>query len=131
MNLLLDTQVLLWWREGNRRLGPRARAAIETQAATVRISAASAWELAIKLRAGRLRLRQPLHLWLPTAIETSGFVTLHVTIDHAIGVASLPDHHADPFDRLLIVQARMESLTIVTSDTVFDDYDVRVLDART
>jgi PIN domain nuclease of toxin-antitoxin system len=53
-----------------------------------------------------------------------------VTIDHAIGVASLPDHHADPFDRLLIVQARMEGLSIVTSDSAFDDYDVRILDAR-
>jgi PIN domain nuclease of toxin-antitoxin system len=131
MNLLLDTQSLLWWRDGSRKLGPRARAAIEIQAATVRVSAASAWELAIKSRAGRLRLRQPLHLWLPAAIESSGFATLDVTIDHALGVASLPDHHADPFDRLLIVQARSEDLTIVTSDTAFGDYDVRVLDART
>jgi PIN domain nuclease of toxin-antitoxin system len=128
---LLDTQAFLWWREGSGKLGPRARAAIETEAATVRVSAASAWELAIKSRTGRLRLRQPLHTWMPAAIETSGFVTLPVTIDHAIGVASLPDHHADPFDRLLIVQARLEHLTIVTSDAAFDDYDVRVLDART
>lgn len=131
MNLLLDTQTLLWWREGSRKLGPRARAAIETLAATVRVSVASVWELAIKSRAGRLRLREPLHLWLPAAIETSGFVTLQITMDHAIGVAGLPDHHADPFDRLLIAQARLEDLTIVTSDTAFDDYDVRVLDART
>ena len=130
MNILLDTQALLWWREGSRKLGPRARAAIETEAATVRVSAASAWELAIKSRAGRLTLSQPLDLWFPAAIETSGFVALNVTIAHAIGVASLPDHHADPFDRLLIVQARMEGLSIVTSDSVFDTYDVRVLDAR-
>src|SRR5215469_2761888 len=111
MNLLLDTQALLWWREGSRKLGPHAREAIETEAATVRVSAASAWELAIKSRAGRLKLSQPLPVWLPAAIETSGFVALHVTVDHAVGVASLPDHHADPFDRLLIVQARMEGLT--------------------
>jgi len=130
MNLLLDTQTLLWWREGSRKLGPHARAAIETEAATVRVSAASAWELAIKSRSGRLELRQPLHLWFAAAIETSGFSALHVTIDHAIGVASLPDHHADPFDRLLIVQARLEGLVIVTSDTAFDNYDVRILDAR-
>jgi len=130
MNILLDTQALLWWREGSRKLGPRARAAIETEAATVRVSAASAWELAIKSRAGRLTLGQPLHLWFPAAIETSGFAALNVTIDHAIGVASLPDHHADPFDRLLIVQARMEGLSIVTSDAAFDNYDVRILDAR-
>ena len=103
---------------------------IETEAASVRVSAASAWELALKSRAGRLTLSQPLHLWFPAAIETSGFVPLNVTIDHAISVASLPDHHADPFDRLLIVQARMEALSIVTSDSAFDDYDVRILDAR-
>jgi PIN domain nuclease of toxin-antitoxin system len=130
MNLLLDTQALLWWREGSRKLGPHARAAIETEAATVRVSAASAWELAIKSRTGRLTLSQPLHLRFPAAIKTSGFVALHVTSDHAIGVASLPDHHADPFDRLLIVQARMEGLSIVTSDSAFDNYDVRILDAR-
>lgn len=131
MNLLLDTQALLWWREGSRKLGSRARAAIETEATTVRVSAATGWELAIKSRSGRLRLREPLHLWLPAALESSGFLALPVTLDHAIGVAGLPDHHADPFDRLLIAQARQEDLTIVTSDTAFGAYDVRLLDART
>jgi PIN domain nuclease of toxin-antitoxin system len=131
VNLLLDTQALLWWRDGNRRLGSHARRAIETQAATVRVSAASAWELAIKTRMGRLRLREPLDQWLTSAIESSGFLTLSVTVPHAVHVATLPDHHADPFDRLLIAQAALEHLTIVTSDSAFDAYDVRVLDART
>jgi PIN domain nuclease of toxin-antitoxin system len=130
MNLLLDTQTLLWWREGSRRLGPEARAAIERRALTVRVSAVSAWEIAIKLHSGRLTLREPLDRWLPAAIESSGFGTLTVTLSHAIAVASLPAHHADPFDRLLIVQAQLEHLTIVTSDTAFEDYDVRILDAR-
>jgi PIN domain nuclease of toxin-antitoxin system len=131
MNLLLDSQALVWWREANRKLGLRARAAIERNAATVRISAASAWELAIKSRRGRLRLREPVDRWLPAAIETSGFEILDVTIAHAVAVANLPDHHDDPFDRLLIAQAQIEDLTVVTSDSAFDDYDVRVLDART
>ena len=131
MNLLLDTQTLLWWREGSRRLGPRARAAIEYRAVAVRVSAVSAWEIAIKLQSGRLKLREPLERWMPAAVEGSGFGTLAVTMTHAIAVASLPIHHADPFDRLLIVQAQIENLTIVTSDTAFGRYDVTILDART
>jgi PIN domain nuclease of toxin-antitoxin system len=130
VNLLLDTQALLWWREGNRKLGARARTTIEQHAATVRVSAASAWEMAIKSRSGRLRLRQPLDVWLPAALESSGFGMLSVTIDHAIAMANLPHHHADPFDRMLIVQAQLEELTIVTSNAAFEDYDVRLLDAR-
>jgi PIN domain nuclease of toxin-antitoxin system len=130
MNLLLDTQVLLWWKEGNRRLGPRARRAIETGATTVRVSAVSAWEIAIKSRTGRLRLTEPLEVWIPDRLERDGFLMLSVTVSHAVAVASLPDHHQDPFDRLLIAQARAENLTVVTSDTVFDNYDVIVLDAR-
>ena len=86
--------------------------------------------MAIKSRGGRLRLREPLDLWLPTALATSGFGMLSVTVDHAMAVANLPDHHADPFDRLLIVQAQLEDLTIVTSDAAFEDYDVKLLDAR-
>ena len=130
MNLLLDTQALLWWREGNPRLGKRARATIARDAADVRVSAASVWEIAIKIQTGRLPFREPVAVWMPAAIEDSGFRALSVTIEHAVAVADLPQRHADPFDRLLIVQAQLENLTIVTSDTVFDDYDVKVLDAR-
>lgn len=131
MKLLLDTHALLWWREGSRRLGPRARAAIETGAASVHVSAASAWELAIKSRLRKLKLREPLDRWLPAAVESSGFLPLSVTLPHAILVGSLPDHHADPFDRMLIAQAVLHELTIVTADAVFEDYEVQVLDART
>jgi PIN domain nuclease of toxin-antitoxin system len=131
VNLLLDTQTLLWWRAANRRLGRRARQAIESGAATVAVSAASIWEIAIKSGIGKLRLRDPLGAWIPDALEQHGFRMLSVTVSHAAAVALLPPHHADPFDRLLIAQARLEGLTVVTSDTAFDDYDVEVLDART
>jgi PIN domain nuclease of toxin-antitoxin system len=130
VNLLLDTHALLWWRQGNRRLGPRARAAIGRQAAAVRVSAASAWEIAIKSQTGRLTLRQPLAIWMPAALDDSGFQGLPITLDHAIAVASLPVHHVDPFDRMLIAQAQLEKLTIVTSDVAFEAYDVDLLDAR-
>ena len=130
MNLLLDTQALLWWREASRRLGRHARQAIEAEAASVSVSAASIWEIAIKSSVGRLRLRDPLDVWMPDALERHGFATLSVTVAHAVAVAGLPRHHEDPFDRLLIAQARLEHLTIVTSDAAFDDYDIPVLDAR-
>jgi PIN domain nuclease of toxin-antitoxin system len=130
VNLLLDTQAILWWSEGSRRLGPRARRAIEREAAVVRISAASAWEIAIKWRLGRLVLRESLDRWMPEALERDGFLMLPVTVEHAVAVALLPDHHTDPFDRMLIAQARHERLTIVTSDTSFDRYDVPLLDSR-
>ena len=131
MNLLLDTETLLWWREGHRKLGPRARAAIEQGAASVVVSAVTGWEIAIKSQSGRLRLRPAVDEWMPAALESSGFGVLDITMALAIAVAALPVHHADPFDRLLIVQAQIERLTIVTSDTAFDDYDVKILDART
>jgi PIN domain nuclease of toxin-antitoxin system len=67
---------------------------------------------------------------MPHDLERDGFLFLNVTVDHAVGVASLPDHHHDPFDRLLVVQARHDGLTVVTSDAVFDDYGVPLLDAR-
>ena len=131
MNLLLDTQALIWWREGSRKLGARARKAIETNAATVQVSVATAWEVAIKFRSERLTLPAAPYVWLPAALDSSGFGTLMVTIDHALAVANLPDHHRDPFDRMLIVQAQLEDLTVVTSDEAFEDYDVKLLDART
>jgi PIN domain nuclease of toxin-antitoxin system len=130
VTLLLDSQALLWWRAGHRRLGPRARAAIERDAFGVLVSAATAWELAIKSATGKLTLRDAVERWLPAALDGSGFEPLPVTLAHALAVATLPFHHADPFDRLLIAQAQLENLTIVTADSAFEDYDVKLLDAR-
>ncbi len=131
MNLLLDTQALIWWREGNPRLGIRARRAIASGSSTVHVSAASLWELVIKVGAGRLRLKHDLSLWSPEALQERSLTPLDVTLGHAFGVFALPVHHADPFDRLLIAQALGENLTIVTSDSAFEAYGVRLLDART
>jgi PIN domain nuclease of toxin-antitoxin system len=130
VRLLLDTQAFIWWDEGSRKLGRKARAAIERGADDVLISAATAWEMAIKSGSGRLKLREPVDRRISAALESSGFGTLDVTIAHALAVAGLPVHHADPFDRLLIAQAQLESLTIVTSDAAFEKYDVKLLDAR-
>jgi PIN domain nuclease of toxin-antitoxin system len=123
VNLLLDTHVLIWWDEG-RRLAPEARRAIE-QADRVYVSAASAWEVAIKVGMGRLR---PIRTVEQAAAE-SGFVELPVTLRHAERVAALPTHLRDPFDRLLIAQAEVETLTLVTRDPVFGRYPVEVIEA--
>ena len=130
MRLLVDTQVILWWKQGSRSLGRRARIAIGQEASLVFVSTASAWEIALKSRAGRLSLSEPLHHWMPGELEREGFLMLNVTADHVNGLAALPDHHEDPFDRLLIAQARHEGLTIVTADPVFQAYGVSVVDAR-
>jgi PIN domain nuclease of toxin-antitoxin system len=130
VNLLLDTQALLWWRHGARKLGARARAAIARDATDVRVSAASAWEIATKFYAGRLTLPAPAEAWMFAALDDSGFRPLVITVEHAVAAGALPPVHGDPFDRMLIAQAQLERLTIVTSDAVFDAYDVKVLDAR-
>ena len=123
MNLLLDTHILIWWDEG-RRLAAAARRAIEA-ADSVYVSAVSAWEVAIKIGLGRLRPSRTVE----QAVEESGFLELPITFRHAERVAGLPAHHRDPFDRLLIAQAEVEGLTLVTSDPVFGQYGVERIGA--
>ena len=123
MRLLLDTHVLIWWDEGGRISRP-ARAAIE-EAEQVYVSAVSGWEIAIKTALGRLR---PLRT-VAQAIEDSGFEELPVRLRHAAGLAALPPHHRDPFDRMLITQAQVDGLTIVTREDAFTAYSVPVVRA--
>jgi len=123
VNLLLDTHVLIWWDEG-RRLAAEARRAI-ADADSVYVSAASAWEVAIKTGLGRLR---PIRT-VEQAVDESGFLELPVTFRHAERVGKLPPHHRDPFDRLLVAQADVEELTLVTRDAVFARYGVAVIGA--
>ncbi|MBZ5560434.1 MAG: type II toxin-antitoxin system VapC family toxin [Acidobacteriia bacterium] len=130
MTLLLDTHTLIWWLEGNRKLGRRARGAIESAGAVVWVSAASAWEIAIKVALGRLDLSEPPEVCLPREMSRSRFQPLAVSLDHALAVRALPPFHADPFDRMLIAQAEAEGLTVVTGDAVFERYGIQVLDAR-
>ena len=121
MRLLLDTHVVLWWRLDSARLKRAVRQRIAT-ADVVWVSAASGWEAAIKQGLGKLRLADSF----PWMVEDSDFDELPVTLRHAEQVAALPPHHADPFDRMLIAQARVEGATIVTHDTQFERYDVPV-----
>ncbi len=120
--LLLDTHVVLWWRDGGARLTNQIRRAIRS-ADIVLVSAASGWEVALKLGIGKLKLGQPF-AWM---VEQSGFTELPVALVHAERLAALPAHHRDPFDRMLIVQAQVEGATLVTHDRQFGLYDVPTL----
>ena len=123
MNLLLDTRVLIWWDEG-RRIAAEARRAIE-EADTVYVSAASAWEIAIKAALGRLRPTRTVD----EAASDSGFLELPVTFRHAERATGLPPHHRDPFDRMLVAQATVEKLALVTRDRIFARYGVVLIEA--
>lgn len=122
MRLLLDTHVFLWWSENDPRLKPVARRAIEG-ADLVMVSAASAWEAAVKSALGKLRVGVPFE----EAVEINAFEKLPVEFRHAAAVAALPPHHGDPFDRMLAAQALTEGLTLVTHDRWLQPYGVPVL----
>jgi PIN domain nuclease of toxin-antitoxin system len=123
MNLLLDTHVWLWWLSDPERLGQATRTAISTRENLVAVSAASIWEVAIKRTRGKLDFDgDPV-----AAVAEGGFEPLGIALGHAAAAGALPPHHRDPFDRMLIAQAQIEGLTVVTRDPVFTAYDVPVL----
>lgn len=125
MRLLLDTHALLWALTNDERLKSETRAAIESPEHVVAVSAVSAWEIEIKRATGKLDPPRDL----PEQVERGRFVPLPITIEHAVAAGALPPHHRDPFDRMLIAQAQLEGLTIVTRDRRFQPYSVAVLPA--
>lgn len=127
MRLLLDTHVFLWWVLDDARLSQAARGVIGDRDSEVLISAASALEIAMKAQRGRLRLPQPPGRFVPRQVHANGFQPLPVRLEHALRVSTLPDHHRDPFDRLLIAQALEDRLVLVTADKQFERYPVRVI----
>lgn len=119
--LLLDTHIVIWWRAEPDRLPSDLKEEIATSA-VVLVSVASVWEAAIKAALGRLQLPEPLS----AGARRSGFDDLPITSPHAEQAADLPPHHADPFDRLLVAQAQLEGLELVTHDDALARYDVKV-----
>ena len=126
MRVLLDTHVMLWQLSGARSLGGRARELIGA-ATELAFSVVSFAEIGVKAAVGKLEVPDDLHAHV---LET-GVRILALSADHGLAVASLPLHHRDPFDRLLIAQARQEGLTLVTADTRIHAYDVAALDPLT
>ena len=125
MRLLLDTHILLWWLADDPALPAAARAAIGDPASEVFISAASAWEIAIKHALGRLDF--PV-AQMTTILNEAGFTPLGIEVQHGVIAGALPPHHNDPFDRMLVAQAQHEGMTIVTVDALIRRYAVAILD---
>lgn len=127
MELLLDTHVFLWWLNDSPELGPDTRVMITDLDHFVFVSAATAWEIAVKRSTGKLDFPGDIR----HSIETNNFMELETTVEHAVASAELPRHHKDPFDRLLIAQARVDRLMLVARDDYIEKYDVTVFDAST
>ncbi len=127
MRLLLDTHALLWALAEPRKLSSRARRALEAPANDLLWSAAGTWELAILVALGRVSFDEPLATFLPGALQRLGVRSLPIEDAHAIRVAHLPPIHRDPFDRMLVAQALVEDLTLVTKDPQIRRYGARTL----
>ena len=125
MALLLDTHAFLWFIDDDPRLSPFAAERIGDPAERVLVSVVSLWEIVIKIGTGKLALdRPPVELW-PESLATNNFEPLPVTSEHVLAVSPLPLYHRDPFDRLLIAQAIVEKLDLVSVDSAFDRYPVQ------
>ena len=126
MNLLLDTHIFIWWDSDPERLHPATRAMLMNPDHGLLVSVASLWEIQIKQMLGKLTLRLPLADIITHQQTVNGIMMLPITEQHIYALDSLPPIHKDPFDRLLIAQARIEQIPLVTIDSIFDQYPVRI-----
>jgi PIN domain nuclease of toxin-antitoxin system len=124
VRLLLDTHALLWWISDDERLSPWARALVGDGANEVFVSAVCAWEIVVKAGIGRLEVPEPVDRFIVSQLEANAFHPLAITMRHALGLATLPNVHRDPFDRMLVSQAVADDLTLVSGDRVFAGYPV-------
>ena len=127
MKLLLDTHTFLWLVEGNSKLSAAAQIALADPANELFLSVGSVWELAIKTGNKKLTLSDPLDAFVSKWIVAYQMFLLPIDISHALAVGGLPDHHRDPFDRILIAQAMVEGMTLVSADNKFAPYSVPIL----
>lgn len=127
MRLLVDTQVFLWWVNGSRGMPLRVSRLFADPGNELLLSVASCWEVAIKTSLGKLRLPQPPGAFFPLQLQANGMALLDISFPHVAKVADLPFHHRDPFDRLIVAQALIEGLPVITADPVFTKYGVRRL----
>jgi len=125
MRLLLDTHTFLWWINNDPLLSEPARAAIASERNECFLSLASCWELAIKTSIGKLRLTKTVERFIPEELAANDFKLLNLDFRHVAKVESLPFHHRDPFDRLLVAQVLAERMTIVSADAVLSEYGVK------
>lgn len=127
MRVLLDTHAFLWWITEDERLSARAREVMTDGGNDLLLSAATGWEIAIKASLGRISLPVPIDRFLSEQLHKNGIGTLSIEMSHALRVHALPLLHRDPFDRLLVAQAQLEKLCILTSDRQIAQYSVETL----
>jgi PIN domain nuclease of toxin-antitoxin system len=127
MTLLLDTHTFLWFCQGDPLLSATAKILIEDAGNRKLLSIASCWEIAIKAGLGKLTLGEPSATYIPAALSRTGFEILPISLAHATGVETLPQHHRDPFDRVLVSQATVEAIPIVSADAALDPYRIQRL----
>lgn len=124
--LLIDTHVFIWWLTNDPALGSVTRSSMAKGTNSVFVSAVTPWEITIKRSIGKLQFDADFD----EAMERNNFYALSISHAHAEQAGDLPRHHGDPFDRMLIAQSQMEGLTLVSADTVFSRYGIRLLNAR-
>jgi PIN domain nuclease of toxin-antitoxin system len=124
VKVLLDTHTLLWWCDGDRRLSHKVRALIADEEATILVSAVSAWEIATKVRIGKLPGAVKIALRLPEVLAEQGFTPLAISMEHGQRAGWLSGKHRDPFDRMLAAQALSGDLPLASIDAAFDDFGV-------
>lgn len=127
MRLLLDTHIFIWWNGDLNRLSPPARALCEDKGNTLVLSLVSVWEMQIKYQLGKLTFNHPLPDVIATQQRANGLELLPITVEHIYALQVLPAHHKDPFDRLLIAQANVEKIALLSADDTFRQYDVNLL----
>lgn len=127
MRLLVDTQSFLWFLAGDQRLSKAARQTIADLDNEVHVSIASLWEIAIKYGLGKLSLSKPFEALIPKQLEENEFDVLHIRLDDLSQLVQMPLHHRDPFDRLIIAQAKIRDIPIITNDPMFDRYKVKII----
>ena len=130
MKYLIDTKVFLWMQAEPEKLGPRTVEMLAQGTNEFYLSAASAWEIAIKYRLGRVVLPNRPTRYVPQRVAASRMIDLPISIGHALGVSELDDGLTDPVDRMLVSQAKAHRMRLVTADPIFGDNDSEVLDAR-
>lgn len=124
---MLDTHAFLWWINDDARLSEAAREMLSDGQRELLFSAASGWEMAIKIGLGKLKVNGPLSSYLPERLRENSVRILPVSLQHAMGVVELPRYHRDPFDRLLVSQAIAEDLAVLTADPLVTKYPVQTV----
>lgn len=131
MKILIDTQIFLWLFGFSNRISPNVRQLLKDPQNTIYFSAASTWEIAIKYGNGKLQLADEPKIFIPDRLKRANFNWLEINHEHTLEVAKLQQIHKDPFDRLLITQANVENFTLLSADSVFNKYAVKLIDANT